>query len=106
MASRYRGGRIPRRRDSPGGMAPNSRRKAPNVASPARGRAFFAPPRPKTPELWRDELVREVLRMGLKRDAALALFAERQQGHVTRAQALAAGMGDGAFQGRIDRGYL
>ena len=44
--------------------------------------------------------------MGLKRDAALALFAERQQGHVTRAQALAAGMGAGAFQGRIDRGYL
>jgi very-short-patch-repair endonuclease len=44
--------------------------------------------------------------MGLKRDAALALFAGRQQGHVTRAQALAAGMGPGAFQGRVDRGYL
>jgi very-short-patch-repair endonuclease len=46
------------------------------------------------------------LKRGLKRDAALALFAERQQGHVTRAQALAAGMGPGAFQGRVDRGYL
>jgi hypothetical protein len=44
--------------------------------------------------------------MGLQRDAALALFAERQRGHVTRAQALAAGVGDRAFQGRIDRGYL
>jgi very-short-patch-repair endonuclease len=56
--------------------------------------------------LWRDVIVREVLQMGLKRDAALALFAGRQQGHVTRAQALAAGMGPGAFQGRVDRGYL
>ena len=56
--------------------------------------------------MWRDEVVREVLQLGLKRDAALALFAGRQQGHVTRAQALAVGMGPGAFQGRIDRGYL
>jgi hypothetical protein len=56
--------------------------------------------------LWRDAVLREVLQRDLRRDAALALFAERQQGHVTRAQALAGGMGPGAFQGRVDRGYL
>jgi hypothetical protein len=56
--------------------------------------------------LWRDEALREVLAAGLKRDAALALLAERQRGHVTRAQALAAGIGPGAFRGRVTRGYL
>jgi REase_MTES_1575 len=38
--------------------------------------------------LWRDAVLREVLQRDLKGDAALGLFAERQQGHVTRAQAL------------------
>jgi very-short-patch-repair endonuclease len=87
-------------------MGSDSRGKAPNIAPEVRGRDVVAPHRSQPPELWRDEVLREVLHAGLRRDAALALFAERQQGHVTRAQALAAGMGPGAFQGRIDRGYL
>ena len=36
----------------------------------------------------------------------LGRFGDRQYGHVTRAQALAAGMRPGAFNGRVHRGYL
>jgi very-short-patch-repair endonuclease/predicted transcriptional regulator of viral defense system len=56
--------------------------------------------------LWDDDVLREVLAAGLRSDRALARFAERQHGHVTRAQALGAGVGAGAFDGRVKRGYL
>jgi predicted transcriptional regulator of viral defense system len=60
----------------------------------------------KPPDLWRDEVLREVLDLRLRGDWMLGAFAERQHGHVTRFQALAAGMGLGAFDGRVRRGYL
>jgi hypothetical protein len=56
--------------------------------------------------LWIDLALQEVLAAGLQGDWALGGLAERQWGHATRAQALATGMGAGAFDGRIRRGYL
>jgi very-short-patch-repair endonuclease len=64
------------------------------------------PSKGKAPELWADEALREVLASGLQRDRALAGLADRQWGNATRGQALAMGMGPGAFDGRVQRGYL
>lgn len=73
-------------------------------ASP--GRELLAVSEGKALELWTDRALREVLEAGLRGDWALAGLAERQWGNVTRRQALATGMGPGAFSGRAKRGYL
>jgi hypothetical protein len=72
----------------------------------AADRELFVHSEGKAPELRADEALREVLAAGLQRDWALAGLADRQWGNATRGQALATGMGPGAFDGRVQRGYL
>jgi very-short-patch-repair endonuclease len=78
----------------------------PDLCSAASDREFSARGGRQAPPLWRDDALREVLDLGLCGDRALARFAERQHGHVSRAQALATGMRPGAFDGRVRRGWL
>jgi very-short-patch-repair endonuclease len=78
----------------------------PDLSSHPGDRELSAPGGREPPDLWRDEVLREVLDLGLRGDWALARFAERQHGHVTRAQALATGMSPKAFEGRVRRGRL
>jgi very-short-patch-repair endonuclease len=80
--------------------------QTPDFCSAQSDREFSAPGGREPPDLWRDEALREVLDLGLRGDWALGRLAERQHGHVSRAQALATGMGPGGFDGRVRRGWL
>jgi hypothetical protein len=83
-----------------------ARRKAPQNGDGPVDRELFAPHEGKAPELWTDDALREVLSAGLRGNWALGGLAERQYGNATRRQALATGMGAGAIDGRVRRGYL
>jgi very-short-patch-repair endonuclease len=82
------------------------REEPPDLRAALIDREVLARRERKAPDLWADDVLREVLHLGLRGDWMLARFADRQHGHVTRPQALAAGMRPGAFNGRVDRGYL